>query len=165
MSERICTTPGCGRKHRAKGLCSRCYNRAMYAAGYVWQRKSEPKLSPCTFPGCDKPNYSRGLCAGHRMQVRRGQELRPLGLPRRDARPPKEAKPRKRKKPATPLPKGWDKPAPAPKNGPPTGTGFHEIPVVTPTDPALIAAAIATLTRHGQLDLAEMLGLSNREAA
>lgn len=94
------------------------------------------------------------------MQVRRGQELRPLGLPRRDARPPKEAKPRKREKKATPLPKGWDKPAPAPKNGPPTGTGFHgEIPVVTPTDPALIAAAIATLTRHGQIDLAEMLGL------
>ena len=157
---KACTTPGCGRKHRAKGLCSRCYNRAMYAAGYVWERKSEPKRTPCTFPGCDKPNYSRGLCAGHRMQVRRGQELRPLGLPRRDARPPKEAKPRKRKKPATPLPKGWDKPALAPKNGPPTGTGFHgEIPVVTPTDPALIAAAIATLARHGQIDLAEMLGL------
>ena len=87
MSERLCTTPGCGRKHRAKGLCSRCYNRAMYAAGYVWERKSEPNLSPCTFPGCDKPNYSHGLCAGHRMQVRRGQDLRPLGLPRRDARP------------------------------------------------------------------------------
>ena len=112
----------------------------------------------CTTPGCDKPNYSRGLCAGHRMQVRRGQELRPLGLPRRDARPPKGTKPRKRKD--TGLPKGWDKPAPAPKNSPPTGTGFHgEIPVVTPTDPALIAAALATLTRHGQIDLAEMLGL------
>lgn len=160
MSERLCTTPGCGRKHRAKGLCSRCYNRAMYAAGYVWERKSEPNLSPCTFPGCDKPNYSHGLCAGHRMQVRRGQDLRPLGLPRRDARPPKEAKPRKRKDSTAGLPKGWNKPAPAPKNGPPTGTCFHgEIPIVTPTDPALIAAALATLTRHGQIDLAEMLGL------
>ena len=158
MSGRLCTTPGCGRKHRAKGLCSRCYNRAMYAAGYVWERKSEPNLSPCTFPGCDKPNYSHGLCAGHRMQVRRGQDLRPLGLPRRDSRPPKEAKPRKRKKAATPLPKGWERTSAAPKSPPPGGFQ-REIPTVPATPPGMARAALATLTRHGQLDLAEMLGL------
>lgn len=27
MTERTCSTPGCGRKHQARGLCSACYSR------------------------------------------------------------------------------------------------------------------------------------------
>ncbi|WP_419930421.1 hypothetical protein [Candidatus Poriferisodalis sp.] len=29
---KTCTTPGCGRKHLARGYCSRCYMRAQRAA-------------------------------------------------------------------------------------------------------------------------------------
>lgn len=40
------------------------------------QEKTAPKL--CEFPGCDRPRRAAGLCGGHRMQVLRGQALRPL---------------------------------------------------------------------------------------
>ena len=33
----------------------------------------------CSFEGCDKLRNAYGLCHGHRLQQRKGQELRPLG--------------------------------------------------------------------------------------
>lgn len=36
----------------------------------------------CTFPECTRRDSGRGLCSGHRMQLSKGQELRPI-KPRR----------------------------------------------------------------------------------
>ena len=39
----------------------------------------------CSFTNCGRPFRARGLCSGHYQQVRRGQELTPLGETRGDA--------------------------------------------------------------------------------
>lgn len=36
------------------------------------------EYNDCTYEGCMKPGRVGGLCQGHRMQARRGMELRPL---------------------------------------------------------------------------------------
>ena len=152
---RICDTPGCGGKHRAKGLCSRCYNRAMTTAGYVWERKSTPP--ECMFDGCDKPRYNAeyGLCAGHNQQRKRGQELRPL-LTRTPA-----AVPRRRPRKANPLPKTWEQNAPKPRPVKAQQSALMRTVVfVPPTQPATLAAVLAGLRDRGCEDLAEVLGVA-----
>lgn len=52
------------------------------------QNAAKPKgRQPCLFKDCGKPNFARGYCAAHAKQIRLGQELRPLRLPRPDAAP------------------------------------------------------------------------------
>ena len=40
---RICETPGCGKKHRAKGLCSACYLRKLRADNLEKTRQRDRK--------------------------------------------------------------------------------------------------------------------------
>ena len=152
---RICDTPGCGRKHRAKGLCSMHYNRAMTTAGYVWGRKSTPP--PCNCDGCDKPQYNttHQLCAGHNMQRKRGQELRPLRV--RSGR----KTPRPANRPAKPMPVEWEQTTPAPKpvKAQPAAL-MRTVVFVPPTDPVTLAAVLQGLIDRGAEDLAEVLGVA-----
>ena len=37
-------------------------------------------MTTCAGPDCDLPTRAHGLCAGHYMQRRRGQTLRPLSI-------------------------------------------------------------------------------------
>ncbi len=150
---RTCSVPGCDRKHRAKSLCSMHYNRAMTTAGYVWVRKSTPP--ECRFDGCTKPQYNadHGLCAGHNMQRKRGQELRPL-----QSRTP-SATPRRRK--ATPLPTTWERDTPKPARVKAQSSALMRTVVfVPPTQPVTLAAVLAGLRDRGAEDLAEALGVS-----
>lgn len=49
-----CTVADCGRRHYAKGFCSRHYRQK--------RRLEGPR---CTVPGCDRKVYARGRCEGH----------------------------------------------------------------------------------------------------
>jgi hypothetical protein len=79
---RLCSFPGCGRKHSAKGLCKP--HRIQQRKGDVL-RPIENRVPhgsqvdvPCGFPACPKEAVAKGLCEGHRRQQRAGQVLRPL---------------------------------------------------------------------------------------
>ena len=51
---RRCTVPHCGRKHYARGFCSRHYRNL--------RRLNGPR---CNISGCDRKVYARGRCEGH----------------------------------------------------------------------------------------------------
>lgn len=64
MTERICSLPGCDRRHTARGLCKRHY----YAAGHGFTPR------PCRVTGCTKMTTVKtvdGLCEMHYGRVRR----------------------------------------------------------------------------------------------
>ena len=69
MAQRICSTEGCGKPHKAFGLCN---------AEYLALRKSRATPDECSFGGCDLPQDSRGYCGSHARQDRQGKELHPL---------------------------------------------------------------------------------------
>ena len=52
-SMRVCETPECGKKHKARGLCNACYKR--------WRKQQRVK-GTCTIKDCGKPAVHRGLC-------------------------------------------------------------------------------------------------------
>lgn len=79
MSERVCSVPGCGRVHRARGFCGGHYQR--------WQRGDEtdtllttPYTPPatCSVEGCERVVRGGGLCSFHHLRQWKGK---PLGDP------------------------------------------------------------------------------------
>ena len=70
---RVCSVPGCGRKHSGKGLCN-----PHYAKLY---RTKEIRI--CSVPGCDKKYYSANLCIAHYKRQRKGNLQQ--NIPIRDA--------------------------------------------------------------------------------
>lgn len=158
---RTCSTPDCGKKVRAKGLCITCYNRANR---HLWSSMRYVSSRPCDFPACDRPHYCKGYCAGHYQQLRRGYELQPLGwMGRGRAKGAPRSQPVKRATPAkvSPLPKGWNKTTKTvPDRVSGLGSNFlPEIPPVPETSPEIVAKAARTLMLMGADDLAEMLGM------
>ena len=73
---RSCTFEGCGRPHRARGLCSSHLDQLARGKPLtpirVWKKT-------CDYPGCDNRHAGNGLCRSHRSQLERGQGLRPIG--------------------------------------------------------------------------------------
>lgn len=76
QSKPVCREPGCNRPARARGLCSKHYQRLRYrekrAAG---NGKSEPGsgvprrgVGLCEAEGCDQPVYARNMCSKHFME-------------------------------------------------------------------------------------------------
>lgn len=77
MSERICTIEGCGRKHEARGLCGKHYQRL----------KASPDFGKpgCSVDSCDSLSWSRGWCHAH---YQRWQKYgNPTGQPAKRQRP------------------------------------------------------------------------------
>ena len=66
-----CTVADCGRKHYAKGFCSRHYRQK--------RRLEGPR---CSVPGCDRKVYARGRCEGHDKAPTR--TIRPVRANTRD---------------------------------------------------------------------------------
>jgi len=90
LDQKTCSEPGCMLPARARGLCSKHYQRLRYAE----KRASELGEAPpktlseakanrlnkparktskrgggtCSEEGCDRPNYAKGLCGKHFME-------------------------------------------------------------------------------------------------
>lgn len=69
MGNRICSIPGCGRRHDARGWCATHYNR--------WKRTGstdDPARingAACSVAGCDRPAERRTWCSTHYARWRR----------------------------------------------------------------------------------------------
>ena len=108
---------------------------------------------------CDKPHRARGLCTAHyskqERQVKREARLkaRQAELAAKEAAPP----------PPVVAPRRWWE-TPDPETGP-TKPGprdvDREIPLARPANEQERHLVTNLLTRHGQLQLADMLGISN----
>lgn len=175
-----CSAPGCDRLGTARtGLCR---------AHYEQQRRGEtlrPIVPRYSTTHCRNGHEltPENLCfdsAGRRCltcrraasRATRARKREQAGLPEATPRTPsprprKAAKPKpkaaKPPEPATPtnLPKGWFTPTIAkPSTHPATsGTTFDKEILVHPNSAAQLRAALRSLARHGQLDLADMIGL------
>lgn len=58
---RLCSIPGCGKRHSARGLCR---------AHYAWWRRNSSDIE-CSVEGCASPADRRGFCTAHYMRQRR----------------------------------------------------------------------------------------------
>lgn len=163
-----CTYPGCDHRSATatRGLC----------AGHKRQLARGAELAPLRESGRGRDACKRGhpyTPENTYMQEGRGRQCRECRrVAARDRARAQRAtatpKPKPKKKPAKPvLPKGWFGPA---KNrreqvntDPVGGKGIDTIPSVPPTPPEVLAAALACLTRHDALDLADMLGIPTEQ--
>lgn len=78
---RRCTTPGCDRPHRARGLCYRCY-RIAERNGTLPPRS--PRPDRCITEGCTQAPDWGDMCVEHRAQWRpseRTEDVRPIDAP------------------------------------------------------------------------------------
>lgn len=179
-----CTFDGCDRPLFALALCQ----------GHYGQRRRGTELRPlgeprkvydpdCSFAGCDRPHYCKGLCSGHYQQRKRGYVLAPLGESGRGAnstahradgqpvgRAPQGAKAgtakgkaKGKKRKGSKLPPGWERTTPPPVLR--TDHGVRTLPYQPPLPVEHIAAARRLLDRFGALDLVDVLGLDDLEAA
>jgi hypothetical protein len=72
---RICTFPGCGREHCARGLCNTHYRQQRETGNLRPIRpvlNSHDETLRCQFDGCERDQYSRGYCSGHYQQNKTG---------------------------------------------------------------------------------------------
>jgi hypothetical protein len=87
---RVCSEPGCDQPARARGLCSKHYQRLRYAEKRALERgrpapaslaeaRAERARLPirktekrggglCSQAGCERPNYAKGMCGKHFME-------------------------------------------------------------------------------------------------
>ena len=159
-----CTYPGCDHRSATvqRGLC----------VAHKRQLARGAELAPLRESGRGRDACKRGHPFTPENTYRQEGRGRQCKQCRRDAaRGRKQAtrstvatvKP-KPKKPAKPvLPPGWFGPAKTRREqvntDPVGGKGIDTIPSVPPTPPDVLAAALACLTRHDALDLADMLGI------
>lgn len=65
-SPKICSIPGCDKKHDSKGMCSIHYQR--------WKRHGDPLYERgrrlCSIDGCHKPHCANGYCAAHNWRFK-----------------------------------------------------------------------------------------------
>jgi hypothetical protein len=72
----VCTIPGCGRPHMAKGWCGSHYNTARKHGDPLFLDKRAG--ASCGEPGCTTPAGRNGLCKSHYLKRRRelGSQVR-----------------------------------------------------------------------------------------
>lgn len=69
---KVCTIPGCTRKHKAVGLCGTHYWRSRRGLDLTAPvRVVTAGGKPCTAEGCDRRAVGRGLCRMHLSRWRR----------------------------------------------------------------------------------------------
>jgi hypothetical protein len=66
-----------GRK-TINGLCPGHYQQERLGKAFTLLRVRRSTEGDCEFGGCSNPIDKQGLCAGHRSQLRRGEELHPI---------------------------------------------------------------------------------------
>lgn len=76
---RLCSVPGCGRKHECRGFCNAHYLR--WKAGkdldVPLQAAPIPKTNPCLVEGCTSPVKQNGYCGRHfKSWYRHGDPLK-----------------------------------------------------------------------------------------
>ena len=163
-----CTYPGCGNRSATatRGLC----------AGHKRQQARGVELTPLLVSGRGRDACKRGHEYTEENTYRQEGRGRQCKQCRRDAARGRRraaratvatAKPKPKKPPKSVLPKGWFGPAKTRREqvntDPVGGKGIDTIPSVPPTPPDVLAAALACLTRHDALDLADMLGIPTEQ--
>lgn len=65
----ICTIDGCGKPHKAKGLCIAHYDKLLVYGNPMVDLRQQKRI--CQIDGCDKKHLARGLCANHLSKLRK----------------------------------------------------------------------------------------------
>lgn len=63
QTTRKCVVDGCGKKHKARGFCSKHYD-------YMKQKGTLPEQKMCLVDSCGKPRDGKGLCAKHYARLK-----------------------------------------------------------------------------------------------
>ncbi|MBN2497686.1 MAG: hypothetical protein JXR96_24040 [Deltaproteobacteria bacterium] len=77
---KTCTVEGCSLPARARGLCSKHYQRLRYAEKRREENRDGPRktekrgLGTCSIEGCDAATYAKGMCGKHFMEWVRAQK-------------------------------------------------------------------------------------------
>lgn len=74
---RLCSFPGCERKHDSRGYCS---SHALQLRKHGEVKPLRARLAPpddglCTFEGCEALALAKTLCNGHYTQIKQGRPL------------------------------------------------------------------------------------------
>lgn len=69
MDKRTCSVDGCENKHRARGLCSKHYQRLAKGSDFI-PHKPDP-TRPCSVDGCTNNGHLKGMCTKHYHRMRR----------------------------------------------------------------------------------------------
>lgn len=156
-----CSFPGCDLDNYAHGLCNGHRQQQHKGQPLRPLRTRTTKTDPCA---CGQPHYAKGLCKPcYRRYTYVTKERKP-----RAAKPtkPTPAKP-KTEAPVSTLPEGWftrtKQTKPKPKRE--LGSLNPDQIVLRDNTPDEIAGALVCLARWDALDLADMLGLTERTAA
>lgn len=72
---RICSVPGCGVKHEAKGFCMTHYSRLLRGDPVDAPLKRKGTFTPCSVSTCDNRAKVKGLCRTHDSRRRKGADL------------------------------------------------------------------------------------------
>jgi hypothetical protein len=71
-----CTVPDCGRPHRARGFCNRCYQRwKIHGSPTINLRPHRGTRTTCRLAVCDGAVYGLGLCESHYRRLYRTGKL------------------------------------------------------------------------------------------
>lgn len=73
--ERICSVPGCGGKHEAKGFCMTHYSRLLRGDDIAAPVRRVGVRRECSIDGCENRGVTKGLCRTHDYRARRGLAL------------------------------------------------------------------------------------------
>jgi hypothetical protein len=73
VGDRICSVEGCGKPHRARGLCSGCYGKASKGGQLPPRGQITPRC--CTVDGCGGKHEALGLCKRHYHRLRQHGDL------------------------------------------------------------------------------------------
>lgn len=85
VASKVCSVPGCGREHAARGWCKGHWRRwRLYGNPEVDMR---PVRGVCSIPSCGRKCYGHGLCAAHYARWRSHGD--PGDAPIRDVKAPR----------------------------------------------------------------------------
>ena len=88
----ICTTPECGKPHRARGLCISCYNKARSAGVLVVVQRADGLCPLCRInPSMKYGSYCRG-CASNYERVRRNSKKDEINARAREIYDPRKTR-------------------------------------------------------------------------